>query len=167
MIVKDVTYLLVEADFKQGEVVDRNTPYDGVTKSTAFLSDPMNYFLELDWDFASDNNIWAQTMSSGKPIFQWLYDRGDYALIDGHTISTAVRQTQLKPGNMQLNGRTLTINSESKIDELRVYSLTGQLHYHTTSVNAISANVELATDGVFVISVLSDKIWSSAKLIIK
>jgi len=140
MVVKNGEYILTESDYVQGEVVVRQTPYDGVSKSIEFLSDPMNYFLELEWDFASDNNVWAQTMSNGKPIFQWLIDRPDYTLIDGHNLKTDIL-TQHKPtvGFYFTNGQ-LNINGINDIKRTSVYSTTGQLIAQKTGDEKVILN---------------------------
>lgn len=74
-----ITYYITDGAFSA-----RGSAYDGETKSLEYLSDPMNYFLGLEWDLASDNNVWAQEMHNGYPIFQWLANRSDYQQIDGH-----------------------------------------------------------------------------------
>jgi len=80
-----ITYYITDGAFSA-----RGSAYDGLTKTLEYLSDPMNYFLELEWDFASDNNVWAQEMHNGYPIFQWLANRADYQQIDGLDFNTAV-----------------------------------------------------------------------------
>src|SRR5690606_23393073 len=44
VILDDAGTVLTENDLQQGEVTVRNAPYDGVSKTREFLSDPMNYF---------------------------------------------------------------------------------------------------------------------------
>lgn len=73
----------IVTSYVNGTVTVSNTPFDGDTKTLEFLSDPMNYFNNIGWDFASETNIWAQEMHNGYPIFQWLYNRSDYHQIDG------------------------------------------------------------------------------------
>ena len=165
MVVKDADYVLVEADFKQGLVDVRNTPFDGVTKTGAFLSDPMNYFFELNWDFASDNNVWAQTMSNGKPIFQWLFDRADYAQIDGHSPATSVDKTFFKSTRVYIQNGELHVNSDDMIQALRVYNITGQMVYNNMKVNKSSVVAPLTQSGLNIVSVLNNGVWSSVKLI--
>lgn len=165
MVVKDFDYKYVEADFKQGTVTERNTPFDGVTKTRAYLSDPMNYFLELNWDFASDNNVWAQTMSNGKPIFQWLFNREDYALIDGHSETTAVDNTFINSTKVHIQNGELHISSESIIDAVRIYNVTGQLTYNNLKVNKSFVIAPVKQTGVNIVSILSNGNWTSFKLI--
>ena len=66
------------SSFNTGIVTERDTPYDGQTKSKAFLSDINNYQNVLGWKLGPQNP-WASTVNSkGYPILQWLFLRGDY-----------------------------------------------------------------------------------------
>lgn len=66
-----------------GQVTTAQTPYDGETKSAAFLSDIQNYSSGLSWEIGS-GKPWASAMSSGGyPVLQWLFNRGDYEKILG------------------------------------------------------------------------------------
>lgn len=165
MVVKNGDYILVESDFVKGEVTERNTPFDGITQSATFLSDPMNYFMELGWDFASDNNVWAQTMSNGKPIFQWLFNRGDYARIDGHSSTTSVDETFSNTAKVFIIKGQLHIQSQVPVDAMRVYNASGQLIHKDMHVNSTSIVLELKNKGINIVSVFSDGKWSTMKLI--
>lgn len=167
MVVKDADYVLVESDFKKGLVAERNTPFDGVTKTGAFLSDPMSYFLELGWDFASDNNIWAQTMSNGKPIFQWLFARADYAQIDGHSATTAVKNPFFDATKVYIQNGELHVKSDNPIEAILVYNVTGQMIFKNMNVNKPATIIPLNQSGVKIVSILSAGEWSSVKLISK
>lgn len=66
------------SSFNTGIITERDTPYDGETKSKAFLSDINNYSSILGWELGPQNP-WASTVNSkGYPILQWLFLRGDY-----------------------------------------------------------------------------------------
>lgn len=165
VVLDDAGYIIPDGDLVKGEVSTRNTPYDGETKSLEFLSNAMNYFQDLDWDFASATNIWAQDMSNGKPIFQWQFDRGDYADLDGHT--TSINENFLESTNILFKNGALTINSENQISGVQIYNTAGQLVYSTISMNTNEATIQLEQNKVFVVSVLVDGKWNSTKILSK
>lgn len=119
------TYLN-QGDLNEGEITERNNPYDGVSKSAEYLGNPMHYYMDLAWDFASDNNIWSQTMSNGKPIFQWLINRSDYAMIDGHGGITSVDLiSNTTKVVFRVYNKQILINADSNINNISVYNVMG------------------------------------------
>ena len=164
-VMKNAETILLQKDMNQAEVTVANGSYDGLTKSLSYLSDPMSYFLELNWDFASDNNIWAQTMSNGYPIFQWLFKRGDYSLIDGHSTATSIENNYVNPTRIFVRDKTLFIESDNVINAFNVYNTTGQLIHRNISLDTKSISVVLEQKGVFVISLFSNRKWDSYKLV--
>lgn len=70
--------LVPSSAYNTGEVTERNSSFDGETKSKAFLSDIDNYQNELGWQMGSQGP-WAYSLTEkGYPILQWLFLRGDY-----------------------------------------------------------------------------------------
>lgn len=153
--------ILTEGDMVQGEVATRDTPYDGETKPLTFLSDPMNYFQELGWDFASVDNIWAQTMSNGKPIFQWLFARGDYGDIDGHGSATSMKWQSETSVQVFVENGQLEVRGESDIKQIRVYTSIGQL----ISQHAENKPIVLGEKGLYIVCVETAKGIVSKKVL--
>ncbi len=162
VVLDDASFILTESDLQQGEVTVRNAPYDGVSKTREFLSDPMNYFQELDWDFASDNNVWAQTMYNGYPIFQWMYERGDYAAISGLSGGgTGLTQSRADNLTISLTGTTVEVFG-TNISAVKVSDISGKTVY-----NGVKTVFKLPTKGIYLVAVTSDNKEIIRKFIVK
>lgn len=118
-----------------GEVTESESPYDGETKDTEFLTNMVNYFQDLGWPFAGEGQVWSQTSSNGYPIFQWLYDRGDYTDIDGLGTGAVggVRNAE-KAVAYSLNGRIIVRVPEG-INKVSVYDMAGKVVYEIMPVS--------------------------------
>ena len=165
IVMKNFNTVVQESELSQG-TVERNKPYDGISKNAAYLSDPMNYFLELEWDFASDENVWAQTMSNGRPIFQWLVNRADYQDIDGHhSKQTGVQYKEMTNINVLARNGKISISSDNQIHGVKIYALSGQAIFDKSfSSNSISFSFD--NQGIFVFSILTDGKWQNRNLLI-
>lgn len=167
VILDNAGTILTENNLRQGEVTVVNTPFDGVSKTRAFLSEPLNYFQTLAWDFASDNNVWAQTAYNGYPIFQWLANRADYALISGlKDDETSVIEANADDIKMLIYGRNLSITGTG-IEHVMVFSSTGQLMHDTGATNNSSISFELIDAGVYIVVLKQENAIISKKVIIK
>jgi hypothetical protein len=160
-VMNDAGTFLGLNDLNEGTVTVRNNPFDGSTKNNDYLSNPMNYFLELEWDFASDNNIWAQTMSNGKPIFQWLFSRSDYSLIDGHGGTTQLDPTLSKPKiSLSVYDKEIKIVSAEQINRVVIYNASGKEQIRSENAG-FEANLNIKQTGIYVlIAYVGDQIFS-------
>ncbi len=162
VVLDDAGTILTEGDLQQGTITIKNAPYDGVSKTREFLSDPMNYFMDLGWDFASDNNVWAQTMHNGYPIFQWMYERGDYAAISGLSGGeTGLTQSSTNDLKISITGTTVEVFG-ANISAVKVYDISGKTVY-----NDMETTFELSAKGIYLVTVISDSKVITKKIIIK
>jgi len=66
------------SSYVTGEVTEKETAYDGETKSVTFLKDMNNYSSILEWELGPSKPWASTTNTKGLPILQWLFLRGDY-----------------------------------------------------------------------------------------
>lgn len=67
-----------ESEYNTGEVTASQAPYDGESKTRAFLKDMDNYASILGWDVGYGKTWASDTSDDGFPVLMWLYLRGDY-----------------------------------------------------------------------------------------
>lgn len=159
--------LLSRNEMNEATVTVRNAPYDGLSKNLAYVSNSMNYFLELEWDFASENNIWAQTMSNGKPIFQWLFNRGDYATIDGHGGITSTKPVKFTPEiSYSVSGDGVKLQSKDRMSSVSAYNSMGKEIIRTSNPGH-EIFLHIYNPGIYIIRVSMDNQTVSRKLLVQ
>ena len=118
-------------DNNQIQRTDFSTPsysYHGEAKSDSELN-IFNFYAELNWDFVSDENSWAQTPSKGYPIHQWLFNRGDYSELDGHpnTIESSIEAfKQNSLFNWYIKDSAIHFLSDLLIEKIYIISQKGE-----------------------------------------
>lgn len=167
IVLSNAGTILSEADLITGEVTVGRGSYDGASKTKEYLSKPLNYFSELSWDFASEENVWSQTMSNDFPIFQWLFNRADYKDIDGHhNVDTSVDdKSSIDNFYVWSNGKSIHIKSNEDLGHVRMYSISGKLVYGK-QVYSNSTSLSVANAGVYVIVVAKGNKTTSRKAVI-
>ncbi|GHV10429.1 hypothetical protein FACS1894162_4440 [Bacteroidia bacterium] len=160
-------YTVSPAEMKT--TIERNLPFDGEAKTAAFYNDPLNWFMDFDYDMASAEPIWSQTLHNSRPIFSWLADRNDYEQIDGHhqSANTGIKEMLVNDFRVVADNGTVSLTSKaSVIDAVKIYSFTGQL-LHSAGYHSNSINIPFEQEGLFIISVLNNETWQSQKLVLK
>lgn len=153
-----------ENDLITGEVTVKESPYDGLTQTKAFLENSTNYLQKLGWDFAGEKNVWAETMSNGYPIFQWLSDRDDHEEIDG--VSSSIVQQFFEDLAIHTDGKSVTISNSHPMDEVVVYSVAGEMIAKRVTAST-SATIPLNNKGVYIAAVKSQGKRASYKFILR
>lgn len=146
--------------------IEKYKPFDGESKTSEYLSDPMNWFMNFGYDMASDEPVWSQTLHNGRPIFQWLTERSDYESIDGHeNAPTGITDNVANKLAIETSSDFIKVTSNNLIDAIKIYSSTGQLIYNGKHHSG-QANIPFENKGIFIISVNSNGTWQSKKAVL-
>jgi len=164
VVVNNAGIIKSEQDYITGLITTADSQYDGVTNTRAFLSNYSNLETILGWNFTSVDTVWNATFSNGFPIFNWLYNRSDYALIDGHSELTSVKSISATPEiRIKIVDRTIQLISQELMQSISVYNTLGaQLVYFSTP--CYESTIQLPGKGIYIVkaivnkSVVTDKI---------
>ena len=58
-------------------------PVDGTLKDLTYLSNPLNYYSEINFPMAGEQAVWSQVLRDKYPQLLWVSNRADSDIIDG------------------------------------------------------------------------------------
>lgn len=140
---------------------DFSTPsysFHGLIKPNSTIN-VYEIFFQLGWDFVSDENVWAETPSNGFPVFQWMQNRGDVNLIDGHKKKSPVSTPSLEDDSeikCYSANKKIFVSAISEISSVGIYSLTGQMEY-TVSPKSLNTVIDLTLSGIKIVRIKTNK----------
>lgn len=154
VVVNNAGIIKSEQDYIAGPITIADSQYDGNTGTHAFLSSYSNLETGLGWNFTGTDPVWNVTFDSGYPIFNWLFNRGDYALIDGHSSLTSVKSIQTNPfAGIKITHHTIHLNSTDRIQSVSVYNTLGNQLVNLTTPG-YESTIQLPGNGIYIIKVL-------------
>lgn len=157
VVVNNAGTIKSEPDYVTGLITTADSQYDGVTNTQAFLSSYSNLETELGWNFSGTDPVWNVTFDNGFPVFNWLFNRGDYALIDGHSSVTSVKSIPVHPVvGIKITNRTVQLSSAEMMQSVAVYNTLGsQLVNLTAPCN--ESTIQLPEKGVYIVKAVINK----------
>lgn len=164
VVVNNAGIIKSEQDYVTGLITTADSQYDGVTGTQVFLKSYSNLETGLGWNFTGIEPVWNVTYSNGYPIFNWLYNRGDYALIDGHSELTLVKSISATPEiRIKIMDRTIQLISAVMMQSVSVYNTLGA-QLISFSTPCYESTIQLPGKGIYIVkaivnkSVVTDKI---------
>lgn len=148
------------------EIYENNKPIQGITKSTEYLSDPFNYYENLNFDMASESPAWAQELSGKYPQLNWVFLRSDNVQINGlsDNFSSVINPGDLTEPEVLLNNDgTITVRSTSN-GSLYVITLDGKTQQQHSLINGDN-NISIKNKGFIILQIISQNRIYNKKIV--